>query len=508
MEKLSLPGTPAEKQAVLDELALHEPELVKRWLMQHPRNLMVYDGLAVEDFHNDGLADLLEFKRTFWLAPRGSGKSTVLAYAAAWLCIADPAVYTEAGIPYLFEGAPRRIDPSNIRIAITTNSADKAIAICHQVRGILLSDRLALLFGDLAGRRWKDSVSDTKLRTANLREGSLNALGLGSKVTGGHYDVVIVDDWVTLDNARTETQRQRLADFWNFTVKSTCEPWCRVWGAGTRYHPADWYHTVKQWVDQGVWSNIRRTPALHTGDDGVERSYWPSFISAEELYKYREEMGQIAFSTQYQNEVDLMRGSFFRPEHVENFAEWGQVSEADKRKARHFVSLDPAVGGGPRNDWSVFTVMSYVAPYAYVRRVVRGQWMQRDLEQKVAELHREYNPEAFGIEVVTGFEWLIQTVKQDQPGVRVRALKPVQFRGGDKLGRANQVRKFFEAGRVKFEPPDRFNGIERLHHEMMAFPEASSQPGMDDCVDSLVWALLLLNRPKSRLIKLHSRRSF
>jgi predicted phage terminase large subunit-like protein len=493
-----LPSEPIERVKLLDELAEHHPEVVRAFIERHPANLMVHQGLNVEPFHADALNDILTERRTFWLAPRGSGKSTNALMACTWMALADPA-NMDPSIGNLFPKAPHTIGPHNIRIALTGNSADKAEELHWQAKQTLIDPRITNLFGNLEGKRWTNTKSETSLRSVNLREGTFTAMGLGSKVTGGHYDVVLADDYVTLDNARTELQRTRITDFWKFTVKPTHEPWARTIGAGTRYHPGDWYQTVKGWADDGDWK-LRLTPAITKGIDGQDVSYWPQVFDLETLKEIKREIGAIAFATQYQNQVDLLLGEFFDNEWVERFARWADLPEASRAKARTVICLDPSIKAGLRNDYSVFVVLSYIAPHFYVRNVVRGQWTQEELVARSQYLMKVYKPEQFGVENVGGIEFLVQAIKK-APGMhgKVRSMRPTSTAGKDKVGRASEVRRFFENLRVYLEEPTEHNGIHRLIEEMMAFPTAHNVPGMDDCVDALVWAMLLMSRQSSRV---------
>lgn len=515
------------------------------WLhvQEHPAYLMLLQGWDCQSFHWDAFADVLLEPENLWLAPRGSGKSTAHAvFFPAWLAVADPdlmhpdirALHGGRG---LFPDSPRRIGPWNIRIALTSNSYEKAVALHWQVKAVLTSRTVQWLFGPLAGRRWKDETSQTTLRErgrdprvakefgepdyTELREGTFTALGLGSKVTGGHYDVVAVDDWVTEDNARTELQRQRIEDFWAFTVRGTLEPWARTVGCGTRYHPADWYAKIKEWSettgpDGGkLWGHVRRTPALVSTDGGpcdyskpeTLRSYWPTVYTVEKLLQIREQIGAVAFATQYQNETDLMLGDFFAKEWLERFKKYEELSEADRALARTYVAVDPAVKGGKRNDYTAIVVVTVVAPYFYVREVVRGQWTEKEIEAHWNDVLRRYRPGLAGVEIISGFEWSIKRLRKIalRYMTQFRALRPQRYRGGDKEGRASHVRSLFESLRVYFEEPRKGNGIARLLEEMMAFPNASSQAGMDDCVDALVWCLLLAFQGRSRAVKLRNR---
>ncbi len=503
-----LPADVRERQKMLDELADHDPVAMRAWVERHPRNLMLYTGWEVEAFTAAALNDWLTCQRSFWLAPRGSGKSTAALLFCIWLSLSEPRnrlpVFRD-----LFKGAPREIGPSNLRVALTSNSAEKAEEAHAQARGILTDERLAKLFGKLDGERWTNRASTTSLRKATLKEGTFTALGLGSKVTGGHYDLVLVDDWVTEDNARTELQRKRLTDFWNMTVKPTHEPWARTIGCGTRYHPSDWYNQVKEWVDDGLWHKLRVTPALlpeAPGPGGEERwrSYWPAVWPVEKLLETQREIGSVAFSTQYQNDIGLMQGDFFRTEWLEHFYTLDKLPRSVREAVltRTVISLDPAIKAGVRNDFSVFTVLAYAAPNFYVRKVVRGQWTQRELEHIALRLVHKYRAREVAVEVVGGTEFIVQGLRELRGMPRVRVMRPTQFRGKDKTGRADSVRRFFEQGRVWFEEPDKDNGIQRMLDECMAFPTAVNVPGADDCVDSLVWGLLMLSRQRSRLVKM------
>jgi len=496
-----LQAMPDEKlRAAIEDAIKNTPDVVRRWVEWHPANLMFLLGWKVKPFHYRALEDALHNKEYMWLAPRGSGKSLALAVILPlWLALSKPE-NMDPRLGNLFVGSPKPIGPHNIRIAITSNSAEKAEALLFQIKSMMGSSQLVMLYGSLVGERWQEAKADCALRTEKLREATFTALGLGSKIAGGHYDVVIADDWVTEDNARTELQRSRMSDFWKFTIKGTCEPWCRQIVAGTRYHPADWYSEIYSWHAKGLWDHLDRTPAL----DEAGNSYWPEMYSLAELMDRREQIGQSAFLSQYQNIIDQRLGGFFQKEWLENWVEWDKLPFDVRQKARTVIALDPAFAQGPKADWSVFVVVSYIAPYFYIRHVERGQWTQFEILARARAMYEQYRPELFGIEAMATQGWLIQELHRT---TRI-PLRPLTTRGIDKVGRADHVRTFFEQARVYIEGsetqgPSKPHGMHRLVDEMLAFPTQSGTPGWDDTVDALVWALHLMIRPKTRLIKTH-----
>jgi predicted phage terminase large subunit-like protein len=483
-----------ERLQYLDELADLEPHSVRAWIESHPRNLMMYNGWDPMPFHDAAFNDALDAENQsfFWLAPRGSGKSTALAvFLSGWLAIARRENW-HPRIPDLFAKAPRSIGPHNIRIALTSNSAGNAIDLHNQVKGILTSRRMSKLFGPLAGNRWKDEKSWTRLRTENFKEGTFTALGLGSRVTGGHYDAVVCDDWVTEDNARTELQRRRIKDFWKFTVRPTREPWARVIVDGTRYHPKDWYGDLAEMCKRDSGWHHRRTPALTQDDDGSDVSYWPELYPLDELYGIRDEIGHIAFATQYQNEVDLLQGDFFDGAWLERFGYWANLAAEERRQARTVLALDPCIKGGPLNDWGVFSLVSYAQPDFWIRRIWRGKWTQDEMVSMAVRLWQEHRPYAVTVESVQGQEYLLQEMRR-RTRLPVKGFNPRI----SKLGRAEKARTYFETGRVVFEAPQPGNNMQIAIEEMMGFD--GSRGAQDDCVDSIVIAMLTLIAGRSRL---------
>lgn len=506
-EAAELPGF-LDRVAALQDLAAKQPDQVRIWLQRHPRNLMIYCGFEPQWFHDEGFDLFFRSPRSLWLAPRGSGKSTIAVFVAAWLGLADPAHWAPE-LRGLFKAAPRHISPKNIRIALTSNSHAKACALLWQVKAILTGREVSRLFGPLAGATWKDEMAATRMRDSILREPTYTALGLGSKVTGGHYDVVIADDWVTEDNARTELQRGRLEDFWAFTVKGTCEPWCRVGVYGTRYHPKDFYGKIYGWAtgkedernaNRAPRWQVLRHPAVMYSDGGVRFSYWPLYYTLEYLDETKEEIGPVAFSTQYQNEVEGMLGDFFDAEWLEQQSiPWADRPDTTRSAAITGMALDPAFKGGPRNDWSAFTILHAIrraqTPLFHFEVCKRGKWTMEGLVKTSEALYKTHKPSYFAVEAIQGAEWLIQALRKSKriPRGLVKAMPPRI----NKVGRADKVRAYYENGWVHFDPPNHDNGLDVLIDEHLAF--TGEKGGKDDTVDSAVWNLITMSRGRTRL---------
>ena len=502
-----------------------DPAGGRLWLSQHPARLMLLTGWGVERHHMEGFNHFLANPRGMWLAPRGSGKSTVAVYLAAWLGVADlwskhptneSAAEHERWVDrrtlykLLFGSSPRRIDARDIRMAMTSSSHPNAKKLLWQVKHILQMSAVTKCLGFQVHddrrdklKRWTDEYADSGYRDTTLREPTWTALGMGSKVAGGHYDVVIGDDWVTLDNARTRVQREHVADFWSFTVKGTCEPWCQVGIYGTRYHPADWYGEIHKWAE---WDVLRHPAVIYTKDGG-RRSYWPAMYSLEQLDEIRREIGAAAFGTQYMNEVGALEGDFFEAAWLEQFSTWVDQPAEIREAAVTGIALDAAFKGGPQHDWSVFTLghmnrASTRHPHGrfHLEKARRGKWTKRELIEQGEKLYlmakaAGNTPRVFAIEAAPGMEFTIQDFRESKiiPRGIIKAMPPRV----SKIARAEKARTVWEIGAGYIDPPTPENQLQVVIDEHLAFTGKKGDP--DDCVDSTVWLIIATSRGRARL---------
>lgn len=489
----------------VDRLVAEDPAGMAAWVQQHPLHLLLLLGSPYDapPHIRTMLEDAVTYNTLLTLAPRDSAKTTTLAgIYPAWRALAWPENMRPDVRERVFAKASRPIDPSSIRIAVTSKSYDRAVSLLHRIRNILTQPRVERLFGDVAGSRWSEGSASTVYREdgphAMLAEPTFQCYGVNSRVAGGHFDLFLMDDWVTEEAARTEHMRERLRKFYEFTVAGALESWSQQVVCGTRYHPADWYATVREWHAKGQWQHVRRFPAVVTRPDGTPASYWPSHFPLEALQARRAQIGDVAFSAQYQNELDLMLGSYFRPETLEPFGKWEELPQSERARAKLVLGLDPAFTAGPRSDFSAFVLLARIPnlPESYfVRRVWRGQFeTPTHLVEASVALIRQHQPHVFAPEIAPSAGWLgdqLRKALREANAGRTRML-PVQPKrtGWNKEGRAQACRKFFDGGQVVLEEPTEENGVQRLLNELMAYPVESNAPGSDDCVDAFTCALL------------------
>jgi len=147
-----------------------------------------------------------QYQQTLDLAPRGCGKTRIgdIGYSA-WKAVNNP----------------------NIRILIVSDTDTHAVRFLGTIKAVIESHPLIKrYYGDVKGDKWTDHEIVLKTRTdKTLTEATISAMGMYSgAVTTGHYDIIIADDLINFDNARTEGQRERSKEWFKTTLLPTLLP--------------------------------------------------------------------------------------------------------------------------------------------------------------------------------------------------------------------------------------------------------------------------------------------
>ncbi len=92
----------------------------------------------------------------------------------------------------------------------------------------------------VASQGYRCPVWYSKNQGTKRKESTVNAISIGSNISGRHYEVMIADDVVSNDNATSVEQCAKIAK--DFAInKKTLRPWGYVYKIGTRYLDDDMY---------------------------------------------------------------------------------------------------------------------------------------------------------------------------------------------------------------------------------------------------------------------------
>ncbi|MGQ0723262.1 MAG: phage terminase large subunit family protein [Candidatus Eiseniibacteriota bacterium] len=463
-----------DQQAVAESLAKLRSlrrEVLRREVLDEGRiDLLATSILRYElrPFH----AEMLAFQEStkdacLQLAPRGYGKSTILTIARA-----------------VFE----ILRNPNIRVLIASNTQLQAEVFLREIKFHLgVNERLIAAFGRYEDEsKWDAREILVKPRTSSAKEATVTCVGVGGPVASRHYDLIIADDLVDEENARTEGQREKVRTWYYKTLLPCLEPEGRLFLVGTRYHYLDLYgHLIKNEFEE------RHQVIRAIDSDGA--TPWPEKFSIEWLEERRRQMGSAIFATQYQNDVELMKGDIFREawfRYYEEQQEW-ELFE-------HWIGCDPAAtkaevvlsGRKAETDWWTIVVGARrkeedasggLGREVFIREVWRGRVAKQEYVNRLVAMNERYQPRRVIVEDVAAQEYLAQDLEKLMSVKRLKRTK-------DKVSRAYDLQGYFENGQILFPAPhlqlDR-EAYTALQDELILFPNADH----DDLIDGLQTAV-------------------
>lgn len=226
----------------------------------------------------------------------------------------------------------------NVRIKLVCSAAELATLNAMVVREELeQNERLKADFGDFYHpkycRQWTQSKF-TVIRKKNLKDPTVDAIGIDSKTTGGRCDYLILDDLIDTDMVNTADLIAKTLAKVRETLLPLLVPNGSAWMIGTRKHFDDiyaWALKSKVWrtlvapaikryperyeyidlVEPKIlddyteqWVDVR----IHTHDDSGKpldqgEVLWDSEWPMKRLLLQKYELGSLAFNREYQMEV-------------------------------------------------------------------------------------------------------------------------------------------------------------------------------------------------------------
>ena len=435
---------------------------------------------TLQPLHASIIHNVSDNQASMDLAPRGHGKSTI------------------GDVDFCITKVLRNPD---IRIMIGSKTQTQASAFLKEIRTHFEQKvNLIRIFGDWKKSRdnvWNDKEFTVNRRTVIKKEATVSALGASGAVVSKHFDIIIGDDLVGFENARTEAQRKVLKEWFYSSLYPTLEPDGEIHILGTRYSPMDLYEDLIKSKNYKV--NIQQAITIK---DGQEVSLWESKFSLEKLRSIREEAGLIIFNMQYQNNTELAKGKIFKYRYFKHFEEY-EVDYALNRvrvkvldaqgvpfwiPVRIYMGADLAISEDEtsNNDYFVLTVIGvdknknvYVLDYLKERLSFNAQL------NAILDYGRNKFPmvERIGVETVQYQKSLAQEIRRLSllPVINIQTSK-------DKVTRAMRRSALFENGKVWFRI-----GMDDLEECLLLFPEVDH----DDLFDGLDFALTVADQGNS-----------
>lgn len=435
---------------------------------------------SLQPLHASIIHNVSDNQASMDLAPRGHGKSTI------------------GDVDFCITKVLRNPD---IRIMIGSKTQTQASAFLKEIRTHFEQNvNLIRIFGDWKKSRdnvWNDKEFTVNRRTVIKKEATVSALGASGAVVSKHFDIIIGDDLVGFENARTEAQRKVLKEWFYSSLYPTLEPDGEIHILGTRYSPMDLYEDLIKSKNYKI--NVQQAITVK---DGQEYPLWESKFSLEKLRSIREEAGLIIFNMQYQNNTELAKGKIFKYKYFKHFEEYDidydlnrvRVKVLDSQGVPYWIPVRIYMGADlaisedetSNNDYFVLTVIGvdknknvYVLDYLKERLTFNAQL------NAILDYGKNKFPmvERIGVETVQYQKSLAQEIRRLSllPVVNIQTSK-------DKVTRAMRRSALFENGKVWFRI-----GMDDLEECLLLFPEVDH----DDLFDGLDFALTVADQGNS-----------
>ena len=242
-------------------------------------------------FHFEMFDIALNNDRVLYLAPRDHAKSTLFTfiYPLYRICM-----------------------DRNIRISLISDTHRQAQKHVRAIRYELANnEKLIDDFGEFRGKNWQTSEFTVK-REKNLKDPTVTGSGLGSSKLGNRADLIICDDIIDRDSCYTEHRREQ-ASRWFFEVLTNFleDEGGQIIVIGTRQHEADLYNEL---MDNSRYVSKSYKAIM---DSEEEKVLWPEKWSYRKLMERKKEIGNVAFTRQFQNEIKSRGSSMFPMELIE-----------------------------------------------------------------------------------------------------------------------------------------------------------------------------------------------
>lgn len=347
---------------------------------------------------------------------------------------------------------------------------------------------------------WQQSRIYCK-RTRRGKDPTIEAVGVGGAITGGHYDIIILDDIEDDENTRTDERLKGMIEWFTGTIMQLREPHTKIVVVGTlKTNKQDIYKLV---LNSPVWDtyltgavlshaleDIQYVP-VHN-EDGVVvdvevttpgvQVLWPQkwHIKALMLEKLASlDLG--VWIREKLNDLRALAGKVFKRD---EFGWFDEETLAQIRASGDWKKLiqawDTAYEESEKSDFSVCVTAGLWRNKVYILDVHRKQMELPQLTNAIISQYNQWRPEKVLIENRASGKSVYQVLRQES-GVPVVEVDPG---GKDKVSRARSTTIFIENGRVLLRSGAIW--LDALLGELTMFPEGEH----DDQVDSLVYAVL------------------
>lgn len=429
-------------------------------------------GYTVKPFHGAMMRFQIVHPDNLQLGFRGGGKTSLLT-----VC----------------KGIHLVIKCRDIRILIASKVLGRSKDFLMEIKAHMeTNERLIELFGEFYNPhrvgRWGSEEIEVVGRKTKAKEATITCVGVEGTVVGKHYDVIISDDLIDDDNARTKTQREKVRHFYYQILLPCLEPAAgevphqgEHHRHGTRYHFDDLYGHL---MTNELKEHTNIIPAL----DEQERSPWPERFPPKHFKKIRTVSGTIIFNAQFQCDTESMKGEIFQ------YDDCQQINDDEIPKdLKIFMGIDLAISTKASADLFAIVVGGVDKEENYwILDYFDGHLRFKEQTAAIRRIYKQYDPVRAAIETNAYQAAQYQNLKDEDKNLRLFGI----HQDKDKMTRANKLSAIFEEKRVYF----RKGVTARLIDQLVGFPGHRYDDGFDG-LEMMIKASRKRTRRKRRAVE-------
>lgn len=426
-----------------------------------------------------------------WQSPLHDDLEVFLAKPASRKALLIPRNHLKTSLVTIGKTIQYVLKNPNVRVLLANQVWDISRKMLSEIKEHL-SDKSQLpkLFGDFRSDFWNQDAITIRQRTKAFKEPTISTTGVEAEQTGGHYDVIFLDDLTGLQNCQTPEQREKVKRFRRSMI-NLLEPGGTLIEVGTRWHLDDAFSEIFE--KESEYYDIMIRKVIEDGKIIFPMKFNKKFDHHKKIWLPSEEptmdfidhlkksMTPAEFAAQYMNnpideENQLFRSSYFkyytkRPEHL-------YVA----------MTIDPAISEQRQADYSAIVVCGMDAKYdIYVLDSLRGRWNVSQLIQNIFDMNSKWKPSAVGLEVIAFQKalkaWLEERMRQTGDYFPITELKRNTHE--TKEYRIKALEPFYREGKI-YHASTMSRGD--LESELLTFPKGKH----DDLIDAFSGQLDLL----------------
>jgi hypothetical protein len=246
-------------------------------------------------------------------------------------------------------------------------------------------------------------------RKGHPKDPSVQSTGVHGAITGARIDLLILDDILDYENARTPAGREDLWNWVHSALFGRLTDGARVISVGNAYHRDDFLHRIEK---NSLWHTVR-FPVI--SDEG-ELS-WPDRWSLERISRKREELGPLEFSRQMLCQARDDAESRFQKEWIDLCLMRGNGRSMQHAMAQPpagcsiYTGVDLAVQQHSSADLTAFTtILVYPNGDREILNVETGRLTGPKIVDKIKELHHRYQG-IFLVENNSSQDFILQFIR-------------------------------------------------------------------------------------------------